>query len=195
MIAVFASFIFVEDLTIKSMGLTLAFGVLFDAFIVRMTFGPAVMSILGKASWYLPKWLDKLIPNIDIEGNDMDSLEHDSSKDSHLLNDTGSHNEGSKSIQNIKINKQTLHLYNELNNVLFDENLMFNALLNYSREKNYAVYEKFSSNFKDKISLHTETNVKENIYEYSELITLLNKQSENISSVNRMLMKIIEKNS
>ncbi|WP_339843430.1 MMPL family transporter [Paenibacillus sp. FSL W7-1088] len=68
MIAVFASFIFAEDTIIKSMGLALAFGILVDAFIVRMTLVPAVMTILGKYAWYLPKWLDRLLPNIDIEG-------------------------------------------------------------------------------------------------------------------------------
>ena len=68
MISVFASFIFAGDITIKSMGLALAFGVLFDAFIVRMTLVPAVMSLLGKAAWYLPKWLDRILPNVDIEG-------------------------------------------------------------------------------------------------------------------------------
>jgi len=68
MISVFASFIFAGDITIKSMGLALAFGVLFDAFIVRMTLVPAVMSLLGKAAWHLPKWLDRILPNVDIEG-------------------------------------------------------------------------------------------------------------------------------
>ncbi|MCE4050776.1 MMPL family transporter [Bacillus sp. Au-Bac7] len=65
---VFSGFILAEDPIIKQMGLTLAFGVLFDAFIVRMTIVPAVMTLMGKASWYLPKWLDKILPNIDIEG-------------------------------------------------------------------------------------------------------------------------------
>ncbi|QDZ88260.1 MMPL family transporter [Priestia megaterium] len=68
MISVFASFIFAGDIMIKSMGLVLTFGVLFDAFIVRMTLVPAVMSLLGKAAWHLPKWLDRILPNVDIEG-------------------------------------------------------------------------------------------------------------------------------
>lgn len=68
MVAVFAGFIFAPDPIIKSMGLALAFGVLFDAFIVRMAIVPAVMSLLGRSAWYLPGWLDRLIPNIDIEG-------------------------------------------------------------------------------------------------------------------------------
>lgn len=68
MIAVFASFIFAEDTIIKSMGLALAFGILIDAFVVRMTLVPAIMTILGKGAWYLPKWLDRILPNIDVEG-------------------------------------------------------------------------------------------------------------------------------
>ncbi|MEK3659556.1 MMPL family transporter [Paenibacillus sp. FSL F4-0236] len=68
MIAVFASFIFVEDVMIKSMGLALAFGILFDAFIVRLTIVPAVMTLMGSSAWYLPKWLGRILPNIDVEG-------------------------------------------------------------------------------------------------------------------------------
>ncbi|MEK4365780.1 MMPL family transporter [Paenibacillus sp. FSL M8-0212] len=68
MIAVFASFIFAGDTIIKSMGLALAFGILVDAFIVRMTLVPALMVLMGRSAWYLPKWLNRLLPNIDIEG-------------------------------------------------------------------------------------------------------------------------------
>ncbi|GAB2932354.1 MMPL family transporter [Micromonospora polyrhachis] len=68
MTAVFAGFILVEDPIIKSMGFALAVGVAIDAFIVRMTLVPAVMSLLGKAAWWLPRWLQKVLPNVDIEG-------------------------------------------------------------------------------------------------------------------------------
>lgn len=73
MIAVFASFIFVEDVMIKSMGLALAFGILFDAFIVRLTIVPAVMTLMGRSAWYLPKWLGRILPNIDVEGESMEN--------------------------------------------------------------------------------------------------------------------------
>ncbi|MCB7144272.1 MMPL family transporter [Bacillus velezensis] len=69
MIFVFAGFIFAGEATIKSMGLAMTFGVLFDAFIVRMTIIPSVMKLMGHTAWYLPKWLDKIIPNVDIEGH------------------------------------------------------------------------------------------------------------------------------
>lgn len=74
MIFVFAGFIFAGDVMIKSMGLALAFGVLFDAFVVRLTIIPGLMILMGKASWYLPKWLDKIIPDVDIEGHKLNEV-------------------------------------------------------------------------------------------------------------------------
>lgn len=69
MVAVFAGFIGNHDSTIQSMGFALAIGILVDAFIVRMTIVPIVMSYLGKSAWWLPKWLDKRLPKISIEGD------------------------------------------------------------------------------------------------------------------------------
>jgi putative drug exporter of the RND superfamily len=68
MASVFAGFILGDEATIKSIGFALAFGVLIDAFVVRMTIVPAVMALLGHKAWYLPAWLDKLMPDVDIEG-------------------------------------------------------------------------------------------------------------------------------
>lgn len=68
MIVVFTGFMMADDPMTKIIGLALTFGVLFDAFIVRMMIVPAVMLLMGKAAWYMPKWLDKILPNIDIEG-------------------------------------------------------------------------------------------------------------------------------
>jgi putative drug exporter of the RND superfamily len=68
MAAVFAGFILGDDATIKSIGFALAFGVLIDAFVVRMTIVPAVMMLLGRRAWWLPAWLDKAMPDVDIEG-------------------------------------------------------------------------------------------------------------------------------
>lgn len=70
MISVFAGFMGNHDSTIKSMGFALALGILIDAFVVRMTIVPIVMSYLGKSAWWLPKWLDKILPRISIEGGD-----------------------------------------------------------------------------------------------------------------------------
>ncbi|GIJ44127.1 membrane protein [Virgisporangium aliadipatigenens] len=68
MTSVFAGFVLIEDPTIKSMGFALAIGVAIDAFIVRMTIVPAVMSLLGRAAWWLPRPVDRILPNVDIEG-------------------------------------------------------------------------------------------------------------------------------
>ncbi|GLZ01207.1 membrane protein [Actinoplanes sp. NBRC 103695] len=68
MISVFAGFIIAPDTFIKSIGFALSAAVLFDAFVVRMTIVPAVMTLLGKAAWWLPPWLDRLLPNVDVEG-------------------------------------------------------------------------------------------------------------------------------
>ncbi|MFB6647465.1 MMPL family transporter [Bacillus toyonensis] len=68
MMSVFIGFMLAPDSIIKSIGMALTFGVFFDAFIVRMTIVPAVMALMGKSAWYLPKWLDKILPNIDVEG-------------------------------------------------------------------------------------------------------------------------------
>jgi RND superfamily putative drug exporter len=69
MIAVFSGFIASDSVIIKSMGLGLALGVLFDAFIVRMLLMPAVMHVLGGSAWWLPRWLDRVIPDVDVEGS------------------------------------------------------------------------------------------------------------------------------
>ena len=68
MVAVFSGFITSESVIIKSMGLGLALGVLFDAFIVRMLLMPALMHLLGGSAWWLPRWLDRVVPNVDVEG-------------------------------------------------------------------------------------------------------------------------------
>ncbi|MFI7009904.1 MMPL family transporter [Streptomyces sp. NPDC050145] len=68
MIAVFAGFIGSSEQMIKMIGFGLAIAVFFDAFVVRMTIVPAVLALLGKRAWWLPKWLDRLLPNVDVEG-------------------------------------------------------------------------------------------------------------------------------
>lgn len=68
MISVFSGFIFSEASIIRPIGFGLAFGVLLDAFIVRMLLIPAAMHLLGKAAWWFPKWLDRIVPDVDVEG-------------------------------------------------------------------------------------------------------------------------------
>ncbi|UFU05270.1 MMPL family transporter [Ruania halotolerans] len=69
MVSVFAGFIFAHDAMIKQIGFALAIGILFDAFVVRMTLIPAVMAIAGEKAWWLPRWLEKILPNLDVEGD------------------------------------------------------------------------------------------------------------------------------
>ncbi|MBZ3903347.1 MMPL family transporter [Streptomyces griseiscabiei] len=68
MIAVFAGFIGESDSMIKMIGFGLASAVLFDAFVVRMAIVPAVLALLGDKAWWLPKWLDRMLPRVDVEG-------------------------------------------------------------------------------------------------------------------------------
>ncbi|MFI1035166.1 MMPL family transporter [Streptomyces sp. NPDC020951] len=68
MIAVFSGFIGASGAMIKTIGFGLAIAVLFDAFVVRMAIVPAVLALLGKSAWWLPTWLDRILPNVDVEG-------------------------------------------------------------------------------------------------------------------------------
>ena len=72
MISVFAAFILIDEPIIKSMGFALAVAVFFDAFVVRMALIPALMYLLGEKAWYLPKWLDRILPNVDVEGEQLE---------------------------------------------------------------------------------------------------------------------------
>ncbi|WP_097869608.1 MMPL family transporter [Streptomyces sp. rh34] len=68
MMAVFAGFIGSSEQMIKMIGFSLAIAVFFDAFVVRMAIVPAVLALLGKKAWWLPRWLDRALPNVDVEG-------------------------------------------------------------------------------------------------------------------------------
>ncbi|MFH9398906.1 MMPL family transporter [Streptomyces sp. NPDC017638] len=68
MIAVFSGFIGSSESMVKMIGFGLAIAVFFDAFVVRMAIVPAVLALLGKRAWWLPKWLDRALPNVDVEG-------------------------------------------------------------------------------------------------------------------------------
>ncbi|MDK8189567.1 MMPL family transporter [Paenibacillus sp. UMB7766-LJ446] len=84
MVSVFAGFIFTDDVMIKQIGFTLAVGILIDAFIIRMGLVPAIMAIFGDKAWSLPKWLDRILPNLDVEGEKLiatlNAKDHSNSK-------------------------------------------------------------------------------------------------------------------
>jgi RND superfamily putative drug exporter len=88
MISVFASFALSVDPIVKTIGLGLAIGVLADAFLVRMLLVPAVMQIVGDRIWWIPRWLDRLLPNLDLEGHNLQRRLGPA-----VTPDTGSHND------------------------------------------------------------------------------------------------------
>ena len=73
MISVFAGFVASDEPMIKMMGFGLAIAVFFDAFVVRMALVPAVLALLGGTAWWLPGWLDKLLPSVDVEGEKLNT--------------------------------------------------------------------------------------------------------------------------
>ena len=75
MIGVFGSFILDVDVTTKMFGVGLAVAVLLDVTLIRMVLVPATMSLLGHRAWWLPAWLDRRLPAIDIDGGEHDGEE------------------------------------------------------------------------------------------------------------------------
>ncbi|SDP66270.1 putative drug exporter of the RND superfamily [Klenkia soli] len=73
MFSVFASFLTIDEPVVKSIALGLAVGVLADAFLVRMTLVPAVLVLLGRSAWWLPRWAEKVLPDLDVEGAKLDA--------------------------------------------------------------------------------------------------------------------------
>lgn len=76
MVSVFGSFMFSESTMIRPIGFALGAGVLFDAFIVRLLLMPAVLTVLGKSAWWLPKWIDRILPDVDVEGAKLERNGH-----------------------------------------------------------------------------------------------------------------------
>ncbi len=70
MFSVFMSFVFQSNTTIKLFGLSLAVAIAVDAFIIRLIFVPALMTVLGNANWYIPRWLGKILPKLSVEGEE-----------------------------------------------------------------------------------------------------------------------------
>jgi len=77
MISVFGSFVLGDEPTIKMFGVGLSVAVLLDATVVRMMLVPAVMALLDRRAWYLPAWLDRVLPDLDVEGHHLiEGLDH-----------------------------------------------------------------------------------------------------------------------
>ena len=69
MVCVFAAFVLGDNRVIKLFGIGLASAVFLDAFVIRTTLVPAIMEIFGKTAWWIPKWLDKILPRLHVEGD------------------------------------------------------------------------------------------------------------------------------
>ena len=77
MIAVFGSFVLQDDPTTKIFGIGLGVAVFLDVTLVRMVLVPAAMGLVGARAWWLPTWLDRLLPHIDVEGGESDRDDED----------------------------------------------------------------------------------------------------------------------
>jgi RND superfamily putative drug exporter len=90
MVSVFGGFVFSEATIIRSIGFGLAFGVLLDAFVVRLLIMPALMHLLGRSAWWVPRWLDRIIPNVDVEGASLERHHEDGHRAVETSNSAGS---------------------------------------------------------------------------------------------------------
>uniref|UniRef100_A0A942SY72 MMPL family transporter n=1 Tax=Neobacillus citreus TaxID=2833578 RepID=A0A942SY72_9BACI len=72
MASVFCGFVFADNSIIAAIGMALTVGVLADAFLVRLLLIPALLSLLGSSAWWIPRWLDRILPDIDVEGSKLE---------------------------------------------------------------------------------------------------------------------------
>ncbi|MGH9260531.1 MAG: MMPL family transporter, partial [Acidimicrobiales bacterium] len=77
MIVVFGSFVFEDDRVVKMLGLGLAVAVLLDVTLIRMLLVPATMELLGARNWWMPRWLDRIIPRLSVDGTGTGAGRHD----------------------------------------------------------------------------------------------------------------------
>jgi RND superfamily putative drug exporter len=77
MVVVFGAFLLEDDRIVKLFGTGLALAVLLDATLVRMLLVPATMELLGSKNWWLPKWLDRILPTLNVEGGDLPGVHHE----------------------------------------------------------------------------------------------------------------------
>lgn len=208
MFSVFIAFVFQDDVMIKSMGIALAFGVLFDAFIVRMTLIPALTKLFGNASWYMPKWLNRILPKIDIEGHALqDEVSSPGEETPAVYGELFAIAEG---VSGIEIDRSTHHLYSDLLNASSDRSALFNGvlynvLMQYAKDNNREIYDKYVPNTNaddvsyqkhldtDDQSLEMKQNPKQDV-EDLEIKKLLSEQKQSIEKINEILSRLADKN-
>lgn len=74
MVSVFGGFVLSDDSMIRQFGFALSVGILLDAFLIRMALMPAVLHLAGDWAWWLPRWLDRLLPDVDVEGAQLEAV-------------------------------------------------------------------------------------------------------------------------
>src|SRR5699024_2863666 len=136
---------FQDDVMIKSMGLSLAFGILFDAFIVRLLLIPALTQLFGKASWYMPAWLNRILPHVDIEGHALQG-EMPASNYAHINQSAGNdsydstfskrkqHNAYNEENNTKSMDQKTIMIYNEIAQQTTQLAFLYKALKSYKKD-------------------------------------------------------------
>ncbi|AQM41178.1 MMPL family transporter [Staphylococcus cohnii] len=202
MFSVFIAFVFQDDVMIKSMGLSLAFGILFDAFIVRLLLIPALTQLFGKASWYMPAWLNRILPHVDIEGHALQG-EMPASNYAHINQSAGNdsydrtfsirkqQNTYNEENNTIPVDQKTKMLYNEIAQQTTQRAFLYEALKSYKKD---LAQSQNDSEQSTSFATHVE-NKNENTRgrEDDEIVKLLAQQSENIRHLNELIEKTINK--
>src|SRR5699024_443737 len=214
MFSVFIAFVFQDDVMIKSMGLSLAFGILFDAFIVRLLLIPALTQLFGKASWYMPAWLNRILPHVDIEGHALQG-EMPASNYSRINQSAGNdsydrtfsirkqQNAYNGETNTISVDQKTKRLYNEitqqktkmLDNEIAQQTtqhaFLYEALKSYKEDLTQL---QNNSDQSTSFATHVENkNESTRGHEDDEIVKLLAQQSENIRHLNELIEKTINK--
>lgn len=201
MFSVFIAFVFQDDVMIKSIGLALAMGILFDAFIVRMMLIPALTKLFGKHSWYMPKWLQRVLPKIDIEGHELQNANSVRTKDTlaeHALVDAG---DGQTLPSAADMDDRTLQLYNDLlldaeNHSSLFNSVLFNALMQYAKDNNQEIYQKYLSKAEEQEGQNQTPKLNQNTQKEiadSEIKKLVEQQNLNMEKINEILSKLVDK--
>ncbi|PHK48903.1 MMPL family transporter [Staphylococcus edaphicus] len=195
MFSVFIAFVFQDDVMIKSMGIALGFGVLFDAFVVRLLLIPALTQLFGKASWYMPSWLSRILPHVDIEGH---ALQSEMPAQSQQRNDKTNESydrsfsiqqpkkqDGYRSEHGIQLDNQTRALYDDIAQQTTQHDFLYRALKDYQVKENNQNQLSTSDNRQSRTDYSNKDD--------DDMMSLLAQQSENISKLNELIEKAINK--
>ncbi|MGV3128854.1 MMPL family transporter [Staphylococcus simulans] len=189
MFSVFLAFVTQEDVMIKTMGMALAFGVLFDAFVVRLMIIPALTLLFGKASWYLPAWLNRILPKFDIEGHALSSM---------MTHETYMPKQSSQAQHNSAVmsqaSSQTHELYNALRQQSNSDDVLYAALLMYAKTHHKDIYYRFAGASDTAHPKPTAApSMNKDSQEQQALYDLLQSQNRNISEMNTIIKQFMDK--